>query len=50
MVKNVRTNDFGLTYCECGAEIICNEFGDMPNTCPDCGATLDYSHVDEMED
>lgn len=46
MKKRVRTDDFGITHCECGSEIICNVFGDMPEVCPICGATLDYSNID----
>ena len=40
----VRMDDFGITYCEkCKAEILCNEFGDMPDTCPNCKRELDYA-------
>lgn len=36
-------DDYGTTYCEkCGAELLCNECGDMPDTCPRCGRLIDW--------
>lgn len=36
-------DDYGVTYCEkCGAELLCNECGDMPDTCPHCGRLIDW--------
>lgn len=36
-------DDYGVTYCEkCGAELLCNECGDMPDTCPRCGRLIDW--------
>ena len=37
--------DNGLVVCEsCGAELECNhETGDMPDVCPECGKTIDWS-------
>lgn len=43
-VKLMDTTD-GLLRCECGAEIVCSETGDMPEHCPKCGAKLDYSSI-----
>ena len=35
----VRINDYGMTHCEnCGAELLCNKCGDMPDRCSQCGA------------
>lgn len=37
-------DEYGLTHCEgCGSEILCDENGDMPYVCPNCGVFLDYS-------
>ena len=34
----------GLACCgECGAELLCNEFGDMPDVCPVCHEGIDWS-------
>ena len=36
-------DEHGMTRCEnCGAELVCNDCGDMPSVCPSCGAELDY--------
>ena len=36
---------FGDVLCgRCGAELECDECGDMPEFCPECGAKLDYSY------
>ena len=43
--KRVKIDDVGLSVCECGAVLECDEFGDMPDTCPECGALLDYSEL-----
>lgn len=43
-VKLIDAED-GILRCECGAEIVCNETGDMPERCPKCGAKLNYSSV-----
>lgn len=43
IVKLTEDNN-GMLHCACGAEILCDkETGDMPEKCPKCGATLDYS-------
>ena len=40
---------FGVTRCEtCEAEILCNEFGDMPDVCPVCKESLDWSDLDSV--
>ncbi len=40
----VREDDQGVTRCgACGAELLCNECGDMPDTCPHCGKNLGYN-------
>ena len=37
-------DDYGVTYCEkCGAELLCNDGGDMPDTCQRCGSPIDWS-------
>lgn len=34
---------FGEVLCgRCGAELECDECGDMPEICPECGAFLPY--------
>lgn len=39
---------FGEILCgHCGYSIVCDENGDMPDVCPECGETLDW---DGMED
>lgn len=39
---------YGVTYCEkCGAELLCNECGDMPDACPRCGRLIDWSAFTE---
>lgn len=46
----VLEDDFGITHCEqCGAEILSNDCGDMPDICPKCGAELDYSLYEREE-
>lgn len=43
IVKLTEDNN-SMLHCACGAEILCDkETGDMPEKCPKCGATLDYS-------
>lgn len=44
-----KMNDFGELLCEaCGAELVCDDCGDMPLVCPRCGAELRY--INEKED
>ncbi len=44
----VKMTDYGVTVCgNCGAELVCDDCGDMPDKCPDCGCDLDYSKIDE---
>lgn len=39
---------YGEVLCGCcGAELECNEFGDMPEQCPSCGVHLSYSVYEE---
>ena len=41
---------FGVTRCEtCAAKILCDEFGDMPDVCPVCKESLDWSDWDSGE-
>lgn len=38
---------YGITRCgACCAPLLCNDCGDMPETCPQCSAPLDYSIYD----
>ena len=44
------TDDLGVARCgECGAELLCNETGDMPDVCPECGRRLEYDFFREPE-
>ena len=44
------TDDLGIVHCgECGAELLCNETGDMPDVCPECGRRLEYDFFREPE-
>lgn len=41
---------FGEVICgRCGYELVCNDCGDMPNFCPNCGAELGYSIYEEEQ-
>lgn len=45
-IKSVEVYEtpFGEVLCGCcGAELECDDCGDMPEICPQCGAILDYS-------
>ena len=43
-------DDLGVARCgECGAELLCNETGDMPDVCPECGRRLEYDFFREPE-
>lgn len=47
-MAKVKIDDYGMTYCEkCGAEILCDEYGNMPEICPLCGELLDWSEFKE---
>ncbi len=38
---------YGEVLCgRCGCELECNECGDMPEVCPECGVTLSYSYYE----
>ena len=44
------TDDLGIVHCgECGAELLCNETGDMPDVCPECGRRLEYDSFMEPD-
>ena len=44
------TDDLGVARCgECGAELLCNETGDMPDVCPECGRRLEYDSFMEPD-
>ena len=44
------TDDLGVARCgECGAELLCNETGDMPDVCPACGRRLEYDFFREPD-
>lgn len=43
-------DDLGVARCgECGAELLCNETGDMPDVCPGCGRRLEYDFFREPD-
>ena len=43
-LSRVLLTDYEETYCEmCGRTLECDEYGDMPDRCPDCDRQLDYS-------
>ena len=43
-------DDLGVARCgECGAELLCNETGDMPDVCPECGRRLEYDFFREPD-
>ena len=43
-------DDLGVARCgECGAELLCNGTGDMPDVCPACGRRLEYDFFREPE-
>ena len=45
-----RMDDLGVARCgECGAELLCNGTGDMPDVCPACGRRLEYDFFREPE-
>ena len=45
-----RMDDLGVARCgECGAELLCNGTGDMPDVCPVCGRRLEYDFFREPE-
>lgn len=46
-MERVFIDEWGVSRCACGAELCCDEYGEMPDDCPVCGAELDYSHIDE---
>lgn len=40
-------DDLGIVHCEkCGAELICNDNGDMPEYCPQCCRQIDWASFD----
>lgn len=50
MKSEVYISIFGEAICGCcGYELECNDCGDMPEICPECGSQLDYEHIDEEE-
>lgn len=41
----------GMVCCGgCGAELLCNEFGGMPDVCPACHEGVDLSAREELDD
>lgn len=39
-----KEGDDGMVRCGgCGTELLCNEFGDMPDVCPACHEGVDWS-------
>ena len=41
------TDNLGVVHCEhCGAELICDDCGDMPESCPKCRRTINWSTFD----
>ena len=41
------TDNLGVVHCNrCGAELICDDCGDMPESCPQCRRTINWSTFD----
>ena len=41
------SDDYGIMHCEkCGSELLCNDSGDMPEYCPQCGRQIDWASFD----
>ena len=39
----VQVDDYGSCFCgNCKTQIVCDDCGDMPLTCPQCGRNLDW--------
>ncbi|WP_155245008.1 hypothetical protein [Enterocloster clostridioformis] len=48
MVKPI--DDYGELLCpECNTIICCNECGDMPDKCPQCGEEIDYTDYVQID-
>ena len=46
----VYTDDLGVARCgKCRMELLCNETGDMPDVCPECGRRLEYDSFIEPD-
>lgn len=44
MEARVNEDNHGVLHCgNCNAELICNEYGDMPEYCPTCNALLNWN-------
>ena len=40
----VHEDDFGILWCtNCSTELTCDENGELPAICPDCGEALDWA-------
>ena len=49
MVEVVET-PYGEVLCgRCGYSLECNEYGDMPDVCPECGEVLNWEEWDEQK-
>lgn len=47
VVRTKPADDGGLFRCGCcGAEILCDAYGDMPDLCPVCHEGIDWSGLD----
>lgn len=43
-----KEDDFGVIHCgSCGAPLLCDECGDMPDVCPACHEGVDWSAWEE---
>ena len=36
------SDDGVFRCCICGEELVCNDAGEMPSLCPNCGVTVEY--------
>lgn len=46
-----KEDEHGVVHCgSCGADLLCNDCGDMPEVCPACHEGIDWSAWEETEE